>query len=717
MTSIFVKAILKGDENNPLVLYDLYMEDMLIKYDVGEYLGSGKDAIKEAKLGNVKLSQDIQITNPADGKKLAELMQKYYAVANPVLLPLKEATDKIPEIKRKYETARRNKTTVAEMPYDPTFPRLGAGEKLVNVWEGWLNKLENANKRIQSARKDYNDLIFGKYEYRWQLNYQAPEDNFTGEDSSGRVRNLGLGLALDAMDKANKQLLELSDLHDYVTGMDLRAFMELNVPLIADTITQHQKLFTQYEKKKPELIEIIKEIKKVLASSFSAKDSKVKITSRQFLGFLNETVRSNKEIERLVREMGTKKEVKNSKGETEIQYTQREKTKRQNTIHEELRRLYSKSVEDEGDLATLLDYAIFYPKQFEMSMKGAFKQTIQQLGKMASLSQTDSTSNKLKTVIENLEEERKRIMKVLSKAKKVSNEAEPPQKKGGSKDSLSEQGLTDTFNFLEKFATSVRNYRVGGDRNKILAQTFDENVIVKSQILDDYLEKDSEKFKQIMNSFALIGAKGKGRKTSTVYDEGNPNHLKIIQASNKVIDELEKTDKSDIINMLRYVADTTNLVSRNIGLVETDLDALDDFVEISNSAIKDVEEEFYGFADELLKKKKATNEEMVKLQEMSNSITTEYDEIIEDLNEMVQEIETQTEVKDTGAGASVKVKDGEVDRTGEQDVEEGKDLSTAEVQQLNKIQAKIAEFEKGRSERLASRDNLIEELKGMVSVE
>lgn len=486
MSSIFVKSILKGEPNNPLTLYDLYMEDVLIKYDVGEYLGSGKDAIKEAKLGNVKLSQDIE----------------------------------------------------------------GGG--------------------------------------------------------------------------------------------------------------------------------------------------KVKISNRQFLGFLNETVRSNREIERLVNDL-----------------TSTEKSKKQDKIYEELRRLYSKSVKDKGDLATLLDYAIFYPKQFEMSMNGAYKQTVQQLGKMASLSQTESTSNKLKTVISNLEIERKRIMQVLAKAKRLSTEAEPASKKIRAKDVLSETALADTSNLLEDFTTSIRRYRTekGGDLNKILAQTFADDTVVKSQILDNYLEKSASEFKAIMNSFALTGKKGQGLKTTTVYDEGNPEHLKIIQNSNRLIEELEKTDRSDIIDMLRYVADTTNLVSRNIGLVEVDIDELEDLVETFNSVLEIEENQFETLAEEVVDRNSATSEEIVRLQELSNDITEQYDEVITDLRDLATKVESQTQVRDTGAGASVRVRDGEVDRTGEQDVEEGRELSAGELQYLNRINTRREEYERQRDDTLSSRDALIEQIK------
>lgn len=55
MTSVLVKAILKGEEDNPLFLYKALMGDLIIKYSVKELLGSGVEVLEESKIGDVKL--------------------------------------------------------------------------------------------------------------------------------------------------------------------------------------------------------------------------------------------------------------------------------------------------------------------------------------------------------------------------------------------------------------------------------------------------------------------------------------------------------------------------------------------------------------------------------------------------------------------------------------------------------------------------------------
>ena len=50
MKSIVVKAILKGEENNPLFFHNALTDDMIIKYSVEQLLGDGIEVLDDSKI-------------------------------------------------------------------------------------------------------------------------------------------------------------------------------------------------------------------------------------------------------------------------------------------------------------------------------------------------------------------------------------------------------------------------------------------------------------------------------------------------------------------------------------------------------------------------------------------------------------------------------------------------------------------------------------------
>ena len=292
----------------------------------------------------------------------------------------------------------------------------------------------------------------------------------------------------------------------------------------------------------------------------------------EYLGFLNQTVRRDREISREIDQMievdfeGIESSLKPSPSQVVTLYS-----RKLDSVVTELISIYEKAglISGSDKLYSLILYSLYKPNEFKELVNGAYSQTMRQLDSISNLDKDNAELvSKIRTVVSQLERQRKII---FSEINKVINELSLEDKEKEEDDSKIKD-IKSAFDMTEKV---VNNFEAG--LSQFVKETVGKN---PNRINKDYIKLlrsySREKIELLSRFVKQTGSKpfnkwlkssyvARGKWGPATYDVGNPQHVKIQEKMDSIINLLSGSNMEEsVLGILRHAYDTNKSLRKII---------------------------------------------------------------------------------------------------------------------------------------------------------